>query len=136
MIPSPKGQLLTRYSPLSLQFRPLQHRPPYKQETGIGTKGTKIGVGIGSNEIKRVEIEVPAEVGIRREATGKGIPKKGMGKNQGLSPLGRRTSLTCLKTEINCRRLLTITSGISVLDVATPPIKGGIAEPILIAPPL
>ncbi len=84
MILSPKGQLLTRYSPLSLQFRPLQHQPQYKQETGIGTKGARIGVGIGSNEIKRVGIEVPAEVGIHREATGKQISKTGIGKNQAL----------------------------------------------------
>jgi hypothetical protein len=48
------------------------------------TRETKIGEGIDNNGIKKVGIGVPAEVGIRGEMTGKGIPKTGTEKNQAL----------------------------------------------------
>jgi hypothetical protein len=79
---NPKGQLLTRYSHLSLQFHPPQHRHPYKQETGVGKVKIKIGAGIDNNGTKKAGKGVPAEEGIQGEMTEKGIPKTGIERNR------------------------------------------------------
>jgi hypothetical protein len=51
---------------------------------GDATRGTKVGVGINNNGVKKVEIEVPAEVEIRKGRTGRTILKTETGKSQAL----------------------------------------------------
>ncbi len=128
MILNPKGQSPTRYSHLSSQCHHLRHRPPHKQGTEDVTRGTKVGVGINNNEVKKVGIEVPVEVEIREEMSGKRIPKTGIERNQALYPLGRKINHICLKTEINCQRRSMTILGNSVFGVASHPTRGGIAE--------
>jgi hypothetical protein len=87
-----------------------------------------------NNGVKKVGIEVPAEVEIREEVTGKRIPKMGIERNQPLSPLGWKINPICPKTEINYQSHLMTILGNSVFGVATHPTRGGIAELTQIVP--
>jgi hypothetical protein len=64
------------------QLARLRHRPPHHREMEGVIEITKIKRGV--NGVKKVGIEVPAEVEIREEKTGRRIPKTGIERNQAL----------------------------------------------------